>query len=353
MSEEKPGQGHLVCVTGAAGYIGSHVIQVLLDRGYTVRATVRDPADAKKTDHLRAMAAGREDALELLPADLLQEGSFDQAVAGCDLVCHVAASVKLASADPQREIVDPAVKGTANVLEAVRRAGTVKRVVITSSIAAIFDHTNPRDKVYSEADWNQGSTLKSEPYNLAKTLAERAAWDLHASLPEVERFELVVLNPVVVLGPLFTRGHGRSSPALLRDIMARAFPACPNISLSLVDVRDVALAHALALEKPEASGRYILHNDARWMQEAARTIAPHFPEYRVPTGRLPDLAMYISSLLDKRISFSWVRRNIGRVYPIDNSKSREELGVHYRPLEETLLDTCQSFIQLGLVKPKK
>ena len=353
MSEEKPGKGRLVCVTGASGYIGSHVVQVLLGRGYSVRATVRDPADEKKTAHLLGMARGREDMLELLPADLLREGSYDQAVSGCELVCHVAASVKLQASDPQREIVDPAVKGTANVLGAVRRAGTVKRVVITSSIAAIFDHTQPRDKVYTEADWNNGSSLKTEPYSLAKTLAERAAWDLHASLPEEERFELVALNPVVVMGPLFTRGHGRSSPALLRDIMARAFPACPRISLSLVDVRDVALAHALALENPDASGRYILHNEGRWMQEAAKIIAPHFPEYRVPTGRLPNLVLYLSSLVDKRITFSWVRRNIDRAYRVDNSKSREELGITYRPLEETLLDTCRSFIELGLVKLKR
>ena len=350
MSQGKPA----VCVTGASGYIGSHVVQTLLRRGYTVRATVRDPADEKKTAHLLAMAADAESAgaLALVAADLLQEGSFDQAVAGCELVCHVAASVKLRADDPRREILDPAVKGTANVLASVRRAGTVKRVVLTSSIAAIFDHTQPRDKVYTEADWNQGSTLGSEPYNLAKTEAERAAWHMHATLPEEERFELVVLNPVVVFGPLFTRGHGRSSPALMRDILARAIPACPRISLSMVDVRDVAEAHALALEKPEASGRYILHNEGRWMQEIARMIAPHFPAYKVPTGRLPDLAMYATALFDRRITFSWVRRNIGRAYNVDNRKSRDDLGLTYRPLEETVIDTCRSFIQLGLVKKR-
>ncbi len=349
MSQEKS----IVCVTGASGYIGSHVVQVLLRRGHTVRATVRDPADQKKTAHLRAMAeAEQAGALELLAADLLEEGSFDSAMAGCDLVCHVAASVKLRSDDPQREIVDPAVKGTANVLGAVRRAGTVKRVVITSSIAAVFDHNQPRDKVYTEEDWNQGSTLASEPYNLAKTEAERWAWDHHANLPEDERYELVVLNPVVVLGPLFTRGHGRSSPALLRDILARAIPACPRISLSMVDVRDVAEAHALALEKPDASGRYILHNEGRWMQEIAKMIEPHFPAYKVPTGRLPNIAMYATALFDKRITFSWVRRNISRVYNVDNRKSRQGLGLTYRPLEETLVDTCESFIELGLVKKK-
>ncbi len=353
MSDKKPGSGHTVCVTGASGYIGSHVVQVLLDRGYQVRATVRDTGDEKKTAHLSSIAQGREDALELFPADLLQPGSFDAAIAGCDLVCHVAASVKLRADNPQREIVDPAVMGTANVLSAVKKAGTVKRLLITSSIAAIFDHTQPKGHIYTEEDWNGASRLEDDPYGLAKTLAERAAWGWHDSLPEESGIQLIVLNPVVVLGPLFIRGHGRSSPDILRNIMRRAFPACPQISLSLVDVRDVALAHALALEKPEAKGRYILHNEALWMQEAAKLIAPHFPEYRVPTGKLPNLVMYASSLFDKRITFGWVRRNLGVRQAIDNSKAIRELGLSYRPMEQTLIDTCRSFIELGLTKPKK
>ncbi len=352
MSEASPGQGHKVCVTGASGYIGSHVIQLLLDRGYHVRAMVRDPGDEKKTAHLAAMGEGREDRLELLAADLVEPGSYDDAVAGCDLVCHVAASVKLAARDPQREIVDPAVLGTANVLTAVRKAGTVKRVVITSSIAAIFDDGKPHDHQFSEDDWNGSSTIDSEPYNLAKTLAERAAWKAHDALPEEERYELVVLNPVVVLGPLFTRGHGRSSPALVRDLMAGAMPACPRICLSMVDVRDVAMAHALALEKPDAEGRYILHHEGLWMQEVAKRIAPHFPQYKVPTGRLPNLAMYAVGLFSKRVSFGWVRRNLGRRHLVNNRKSIDDLGVTYRPMDETLLDTCKSFIELGLVRPK-
>ena len=347
------GAGKRVCVTGATGYLGSHVVEQLLAAGYRVRAAVRDPDDEEKVGHLRTLVPAPAYPLELVRADIMVPGSHDDAMAECELVCHMASSVRLQARDPQREIVDVAVQGTRNVLDSVRRAGGVKRVVLTSSYAAVDDVNQPPDHLFTEADWNQSATLKSDPYLLAKTLAERAAWQLHDGLAPGERFELVALNPVVVLGPLYKKAHNRSSPNMVRDLLVRKMPACPRFWFGIVDVRDVALAHLRALEVPGANGRYILHGTGLWMQEIARTIAPHFPDFRVPTRRLPDLALYAASLFDKRLSVGFLRNNLGRKVRIDSSRSRTELGINYRPVVETLVDTCRSFIELGLATPRK
>ena len=333
-----------VCVTGAAGYIGTFVVEALLERGYRVRATARDATDEKKVAHLQEL----EGDLELFSANLTEPGSFDEAMDGCDLLCHVASVVKLAAKDPLREIVNPAVEGTRNVLTSARRAGTVKRVALTSSIAAILNQSLPRSHVYTEADWNMLAPLSSEPYPLSKARAERAAWDFVGTLPQEERFALCTINPGFVFGPIRTRVHGRSSPTLIRDLLVRTFPACPKLDMPFVDVRDVALAHVRALEREEASGRYILVHETQWMQEIAQRIAPHFPDRRIPTGRLPNVAVYLNALFDKRISLGWAWRNVGRRYLLDNRRAIRELGLEYRPSEETLLDTCHSLIQKGL-----
>jgi dihydroflavonol-4-reductase len=160
MTETIDNKGKLVCVTGAAGYIGCHVVRELLARGYRVRATVRNAKSTEKMTYLDKLAAENTN-LQILEADLLQENSFDNAIADCDYVCHVASAVKLASKDPQREIVDVALNGTKNVLQSIVKAGTVKRVVITSSIALRPSHHKPctcnRSSLYQ-------NTLTFEPY---------------------------------------------------------------------------------------------------------------------------------------------------------------------------------------------
>lgn len=344
-----PGKPMLVAVTGASGYIGSHVVKVLLERGHSVRGVVRDVSNTKKIDPLRAIADEVGGTLDLFSADLLDPGSHDEPFSGCDWVCHVAASVRLQAKDPQREIVDVAVHGTRNVLESANRASTVRRVVLTSSVAAVMSDDQPADHVFTEADWNRTARLSVDPYFLAKTLAERAAWAYHETLPADERFALVALNPAVVMGPLHTRAHNRSSPNTLRDLMRGKMPACPRLHMGLVDVRDVADAHARALENPEAHGRYLLQADGLWLRDMARTLKAHYPQYKIPTRQMPDLLLYAAALVDKRLSLRWLRRNVGRVIRVDTTRSRDELGVHYRPIDETLLDTADSFVRLGLV----
>ncbi len=347
------GKGQRVCVTGATGYLGSHVVKLLAEHGYRVRAMVRDPDNEDNVSHLRSLVDAPAHELELVRGDVMQPDSLDAPLADCELVCHMASPVRLFAKDPQRDIVDVAVKGTEHVLAAVARAGSVRRVVLTSSFGAMAGYDKPEGYVFTERDWNDTADLKVSPYLLSKTLAERAAWDFFRALPEASRFELVALHPVFVMGPLFKKAHVRSSPNTVLDLLIRNIPACPRLHFSIVDVRDVAVAHLRALELPEASGRYLLHNKGLWMREIAKLIAPRFPDYPVPTWPLPDLAVYAASFFDKRLSVALLRKQLGWAPIIDNTRSVRDLGLEYRPLVQTLVDTCQSFIDLGMARPKR
>jgi len=189
----------LVLVTGANGFIGAWCVKTLLDRGaYRVRGTVRDPT-SKRNEFLRALA-GAAERLELVAADLNNDDGWDGAVAGCDFVLHVASPYVLTVRDAQRDLVDPAVNGTLRVLRAAAKVGCVKRVVLTSSVAAISDDFEAwRTHTYGESDWNAKSSLSRNPYFYSKTLAERAAHDFCKT--QSPSFSLVVINPFEVMGP--------------------------------------------------------------------------------------------------------------------------------------------------------
>jgi len=164
-----------ICVTGASGFIASYIIRELLSGGYTVRGTVRGLKEGNKYEYLTSFP-GAADRLSLVQAELLTEGSYDGATAGCEYVIHAASPYFLDTQDSQQDLVDPALKGTLNVLQACAKAGSVKKVVLTSSVAAVFDEPIS-GHVYTEKDWNETSSLKRNPYYYSKTLAERSAWD--------------------------------------------------------------------------------------------------------------------------------------------------------------------------------
>ncbi len=345
----------LVCVTGANGYIASHLIGLLLDAGYRVRGTVRDPSQEAKTAHLTAMAKERdaEDRLELVAGDLLKPGSFDDAIAGCEGVFHTAAAVFFAADDPQKAIVDPSVDGTRNVFASIAKAGTVKRVVHTSSMAAVYSFDKPPDHVYTEADWNDSSTVELDAYGLAKVSAEREALRLTAEVPEDQRWSLVHLNPGMVWGPPLIKAHAKASPLLIRDMVSGTRPGTPRLHLGIVDVRDVAAIHLRAMQHPTASGRYLLIADHAWMPEVAQKLAALFPDLAIKTRTLPKFVVLAAALLDKSLNFHQLRKLVGRPMPFDGSRARREFEVIYRSLDETLRDTVEPMVAHGWARTRK
>jgi dihydroflavonol-4-reductase len=336
-----------VLVTGAAGFIASRIVERLLTKGYRVRGTVRSLAKARE---LAALPGA--DRLELVEADLNDARAFDAPASGCEHVLHTASPYTLDAKDPQRDLVDPAVNGTTHVLEACRRTGTVRRVVLTSSMAAITDEPDG-NRVLTERDWNVKSSLARNPYYYAKTIAERAAWQFMER--EKPPFDLVVINPFLVIGPSLMPTLNTSNRIFV-DLLKGTYPGIVSLTWGFVDVRDVAEAHVRAMETPAARGRYICAGDTASM----RTIVGVLRRHGWADGsRLPSLGLdnavgnvivRLASLLQPPGVGSYLRTHIGRVPRYDTTKIQQELGMRFRPIETTVLDTMQDLKRWGHVR---
>lgn len=251
-----------VLVTGATGYVAGVLIKRLLDAGVTVHATVRDPSNKDRIRYLRDAADESPGTIQFFKANLMDRGSFHDAAKGCSVVFHTASpvlnSVKLT--DPTKQLIEPAVKGTENVLEAVNDTPTVRRVVLTSSVAAIntdaTEMASAPGGVLNEEVWNRTASLGYMPYFLSKTLAEQKAWEMAGSST---RWSLVSINPTICIGPGLRCHSNSETPRLIKEMGDGTTEAgMPNICTGFVDVRDVAEAHVAAAFKEGASGRYLV-----------------------------------------------------------------------------------------------
>ncbi len=334
-----------VCITGASGFIAAHIVRELLERGYQVRGTVR-----KSPENYPFLLAlpGASERLELVRADLLADGSYDQAVEGCDYVMHTASPYEINVKNPQTDLVDPAVNGTETILESCLKSGTVKRVIFTSSIAAITDEPDST-KVFSEKDWNTMSSLDRNPYHFSKTVAELAAWDF--IMKKRPRFDLVTVNPFMVIGPSIGPSLNTSNQ-IIRDIMTGVYPGIMDLNWGFVDVRDVARAHVLAMETDTASGRYLCSGEAMHMRELVALLkSSGFNSFALPkidlTGKVGTMLMKALSFTQPKDTGIYIRTTIGRTMRYDNSKIRRELGISFMPVKESLIETVNDMIKWG------
>ncbi|KAL4586259.1 hypothetical protein LXL04_010894 [Taraxacum kok-saghyz] len=274
------GEGKVVCVTGASGYIASWLVKLLLQRGYTVHATVRSLDDPKKTQHLRALDGAKERLL-LFEANLTEEGSFDSAVNGCQCVFHMASPVipAVSISDPKSQYLDPAVNGTLNVLKSAGKVSSLKRVVLTSSMSAVLHGAKPREfgAVVDETWFSDPKTCEQKKlwYALSKTLAENAG----VKFCKENGLDLVVMNPGFVIGPLLQPTLNVTSQWVM-GLIETGTEIFPDGINRIVDVRDVAIAHVLAFENPKANGRYCVVGAVVFSREIMKILDKQYPALR-------------------------------------------------------------------------
>lgn len=355
MASSKPPQA-AVLVTGASGYIASWLVRYLLEAGHTVHATVRDPGRQDSVRHLHRIAEGQPGTLRLFAADLMKQGSFDEAMQGCEVVIHTASPFLLDGfTDANEALVRPAVEGTRNVLGSVNRTPGVRRVVLTSSVVAVYgDVVDARDLPGNRLDdthWNTTSSVDHSPYNYSKVAAEREAWKIQN---RQDRWDLVTINPGMVFGPsLTTLSQSASIDTLVSMGDGRLRTGVPDLVTGFVDVRDAARAHMLAAFKPEACGRYLLVAGELSLLDMGKILRARFGNrYPFPRTTVPKCIVWAVGPLMGPVTRKFVSRNVGYPIRFDNRRSLE-LGIRYHPMPQTLAEHFQQAVSDGLLdKPK-
>jgi len=343
-------------VTGGSGFLGGQLVALLLEEGYSVRATVRSLASEEKTRGLRMLQQRFPGRLELHEANLLHEGAFDAPMKGCEWVFHLASPFLMPEQirDGQKDVIEPALKGNRNVLGTVERSPGVRRVVLTSTVGAIFgDYIDVRqmvDGVLGEAYFNTTSTPQNNPYHYSKVTAEKEAWDVCS---RQERWSLVTINPGLILGPSLTGASDSGSLFLLAELLkGYFFYGAADFSFTYVDVRDVALAHLRAAQREQAHGRYILaEKNMISFLEMAQVLRPfHRHPWQLPRWTLPNaLVRLIGPAFG--LTQEYIRNHLGIRFSVDNRRSIEELGIQYRPIEHTLKDHYDAWLASHRASP--
>jgi nucleoside-diphosphate-sugar epimerase len=338
-----------VLVTGGSGFIGSHCIVKLLDKGYEVRTTVRSlKREAEVRALLKEGGATPGNRLSFIAADLENDAGWPDAVAGCAYVLHVASPFPANVPKHEDELIIPARDGALRVLSAARDAG-VKRVVLTSSFAAIGYGQKTQQLPFNESNWTDPNGDAVAPYVKSKTIAERAAWDFIKN--EGGKLELSVVNPVAVFGPVLGPDYS-TSVMLVQRLMDGAVPGNPQIYFGIVDVRDVADLHILAMTHLNAGGERFLAVAGDFMSilEIANVLRSRMGTAgrKVPTRQLPNWLVRIAALRDPAVK--QILPELGKKKNGSNEKARRVLGWTPRSSEEAIVATAESLLRLGLLK---
>ncbi|MBM7773129.1 nucleoside-diphosphate-sugar epimerase [Actinokineospora baliensis] len=338
--------GELVLVTGGSGFLGAHAVVRLLADGYRVRATVRSlDRVAAVREMVRVGGVDPHSDLSFVAADLTGDAGWGEAVAGCTYVLHVASPFPAGSPKDEDALVGPARDGALRVLRSAGEAG-VRRVVMTSSFAAV-GYGHPRtERVYTEETWTNLDGPGITPYVRSKTLAERAAWEF-AQTPPVE---LSVINPVGIFGPVLGPDYA-GSVDLIRRLLDGELPGLPRLSTSVVDARDVADLHVRAMIAPQAAGQRFLAaaGDYITMPEMAEILRSHLgpAAAQVPTKSLADWVVRLSAIMHRPLRP--IVPLLGKHRRVSHEKASRVLGWHPRSNEDVVVATAESLLRLGLV----
>lgn len=334
----------VVLVTGASGYIGSHIVANLLARGRIVRAALRAPDDPERVDHLLALPIGEGGSLDVVKMDLFDADEVNAAVAGCSDVIHAAAALYVGKSDPQKDVVDPSLIGTQNICDAIDATDSVKRLVHTSSTAAIRPTKYEDGVCFTSESWADDATVENNAYGLAKAGAEKLVREWHANKDEDTRPRLVTIHPCVVFGPPLSKRHLGGSLSYIEALYKRTMPKSLPVHINIVDVRDVAESHVRALTEGEPCGRYLVIGGDMWMKDVADILRTAYPERKWPKGVLPYSICLIAAMFHPKISMKWARESLRRHCTYDATPAKQELSMVFRPINESIIDSIPPII---------
>lgn len=335
-----------ILVTGATGFLASHLILQLIERGYDVRGTVRNLEKGVRLQQALSEYAGKPISIEFVLADLNSDDGWARAVDGVTFVQHVASPFPPGQPKGPEELIRPAKDGALRVLKAARDA-TVKRVVLTSSVAAVDTGWDEYPSAgYDETHWAKlDDPQRASFYAQSKALAERAAWDFIES--DGQGLELAVINPVGILGPAISENVSTSFGTVVGPLSGK-MPGYPRIHQAIVDVRDVAAAHIEAMLRPEAAGeRFIVSDEALWFSEIGALLAKAFPDRVLPNTEIPDEQIKVAA--ETNAALKSLLPNLGRCRPYNNTKAREVLGIDFISAQDALRASAESALKLGLI----
>ena len=332
-----------VLVTGATGYIGLHCVQQLLNQGYAVNGSVRTPERKEEVFEALQKHNTPTENLNLFTLNLTEDDGWDEGMEGCDYLLHVASPIALENHN-EDFFVKPAVAGVKRAFKYAKKHN-VKKVVLTSSVAAIFDTLEEKTD-YDETDWSDPENPSISHYAKSKTLAEKAAWDFVDN--EDNPFELAVINPALVIGPSLSGDLGESNKAIAM-VTTGKMPVAVPLQFGYVDVRDVAAAHLLAMQNSNSNGeRFALAEKDLWYKDVAKVLRDNgfdkAPTFNVPVWLAKILANFSKEL---KVTLPY----LGRVRSVKNtSKAKDILGWNPRPAEESIIDIAEQIKEMGLIK---